>query len=369
MSLRVANLATKMIRCPPEVILRPLARGDHVQRRLLTQENVASTMKRFYRTAVCTELKKPMIISQKESEDVDLDQVRIKVEAAAVNFGDILTVEGTYQEKIEPPFTPGNEFSGIVTEVGPEAKRIKPGTRVCGMSYGNAYAEEIIVNEGAVFEIPDEMSYASAAGFVVSYATAILALEKKGRIKRGESILITAAAGAVGLAALDLAKNVYGAEVFCAAGGEEKCQFLRQKGSTAIDYKKENIRTIVKSIKPRGVDLVFEVVGGDVFKDCFRSMAPDGRLLIIGFASGKHPMIPANHTLVKNVSVIGIYWGSYRGIDPQLFMWTITEVFKHFKAGKLKPHVDKTFKLEQVNEAFEYIRARKNIGKVVLEMT
>lgn len=335
----------------------------------LKKHNVSSVSRRFYRAAVCTELKKPMVIQQKETQPVDSCEVKVKIEAAAVNFGDLLMVEGTYQEKHEPPFTPGTEFSGIITEAGPEVKKFQVGTRVCGMAFSSSYAEEIVVTEESLVEIPDNMSYTMAAGFVVSYGTAILALERKAQIKNGESVLITAAAGAVGLAALDIAKNVYNAEVIGAVGGPDKCKLIESLGAKAVDYKKESIKTAVRGMKPNGVDVVFESVGGDVFKECFRCLGVDGRLLIIGFVSGQHPTLQATHMLVKNVSALGVYWGSYKVTNPDVFYWSIREIFRLYKVGAIHPRVDKVFKLDQVNEAFEYIRARKNMGKVVLEMS
>nr|XP_039271569.1 quinone oxidoreductase-like protein 2 isoform X2 [Styela clava] len=227
------------------------------------------------------------------------------------------------------------------------------------MEFMTGHAEETCVQENVVHRIPDNMNFATAAsGITSSYATAVGALESKARIRPGEKLLVTAAGGALGLAAIDLAKNVYGAEVIAAAGGTDKCNFLEQKGFKTIDYSKESIKEAVKKAHPKG----------DHFMECFKSMAVDGRLLSLGFSTGKFPSVPVNHMLVKNITVTGFYWGIYHKYDVSYERWTINEAFRYFTEGKINPYIGATFSLDNINDAFAYIMKRKSIGKVVIEI-
>ncbi|XP_039271567.2 quinone oxidoreductase-like protein 2 [Styela clava] len=323
---------------------------------------------RHYRAATCSELGKPLQITEEKSKELKPDQIRVKIHAAGVNFADVLINNGLYQVKHEPPFTSGLEFAGVVIEAGKDTKT-KVGTRVVGMEFMTGHAEETCVQENVVHRIPDNMNFATAAsGITSSYATAVGALESKARIRPGEKLLVTAAGGALGLAAIDLAKNVYGAEVIAAAGGTDKCNFLEQKGFKTIDYSKESIKEAVKKAHPKGVDVALDSNGGDHFMECFKSMAVDGRLLSLGFSTGKFPSVPVNHMLVKNITVTGFYWGIYHKYDVSYERWTINEAFRYFTEGKINPYIGATFSLDNINDAFAYIMKRKSIGKVVIEI-
>nr|XP_009857979.1 quinone oxidoreductase-like protein 2 homolog [Ciona intestinalis] len=377
----------KFIKFPPELFLRPLARGTSTLIRpqaclelkqklsspsfLKNAVSSSSTRRNFFKAAVCKELGKPLVIDLIESQpELSSGEIRIQVEAVGVNFGDLLMVVGEYQVKLPTPFVPGSEMSGVILEVGPDVTDLTPGMRVVGLSQSfGAYAEEVVTTQDSVWEIPEKMSMTEAAGFVCSYGTALLALKKRAALKENEHLLVTAAAGAVGLAAVDIGANAIGAKVIGAVGSDEKCDIVRSRGAVAaINYKKDNLRSKMKEICSSGANVVFDTVGGQIFKDAFRSIAFEGRLLVIGFASGDIPQIPANHLLVKNISTIGTYWGAYAMENVKTFKWSVNESFRLYNDGKLTPLVSATFDLSQINKAFEFIKARKSVGKVIIEV-
>ena len=366
-----------LIKCPPELLLRSVVAYNHP---LTSQNNVCGINKvtgksnifhrRFYKAAVCTELNKPLTICVKESKELDSGEVRVQVAAVGVNFGDLLMQTGEYQVKLPLPFTPGSEMSGTVLEVADDVKGFKPGMRVVGLcSMFGAYAEEVVTNAKGLWRMPDQMSFKEAAGFVCSYGTAMMGLSRRANLKPHENVLVTAAAGAVGLAAVDLASNVFKANVIGAAGSDVKCDFVKEKGAMeAINYQKESVRNKMKEICANGADVVFDAVGGPIFKDALRSIAFEGRIIIIGFTSGDIPQIPANHLLVKNVSAVGLYWGSYSLANEEVFRWSVDRCFEEYNNGNAKPYVCTSFDLSEINNAFDYVRQRKSMGKVVVEI-
>ncbi|MBZ5530817.1 MAG: NADPH:quinone oxidoreductase family protein [Acidobacteriia bacterium] len=293
--------------------------------------------------------------------------VRLAVHAAGVNFADLLLIAGQYQEKPAFPFIPGAEAAGVVTQVGPGVSGIKAGDRVMALAGLGAYAEEVVVEAAKVLRIPEGMDFASAAAFPVAYGTSHGALEWRARLQPGEWLLVTGAAGGVGLTAVEIGKAM-GAKVIACAGNAEKLSVAQQHGADhLIDYSKEDIRERVKAITGgRGADVIYDPVGGDAFDAALRSIAWGGRIIVIGFAAGRVPQIPANIVLVKNVDVIGFYWGSYQKHKPGLVISSFAQLFRWFEEGKIKPHVSLQFDLEHTAQALEALRARKSTGKVVI---
>ena len=255
--------------------------------------------------------------------------------------------------------------------VNPGVTRVAPGERVVAMLDWGGFAEAAVARAGDVFVLPEAMDFETAAGFPIVYATAYAALVWRGRLQAGEVLLVHGAAGGVGLAAVEVGKAL-GAEVIATAGGAEKTALARTHGADhTIDHRREDIRERVKAITGgRGADLVFDPVGGDVFDASLRCVARGGRLLVIGFAAGRIPQIPANILLVKNLSVLGLNMGAYRTHDAGRLAGSFAELyaqlFTWYEAGKLKPHVSHRLPLDQAPAALELLTSRRATGKVVL---
>jgi len=304
------------------------------------------------------------------------DGVRIAVKAAGVSFANLLGIQGKHQNKPPLPFVPGTEIAGIVREVAPGAATgLKPGDRVCaGLSWGG-FAEEAVVPAANVFRIPDGLDFAAATQFPTIYATAYCALVWRAALKRGEVLLVHGAAGASGLAAVEIGAAL-GARVIATAGSEEKLAVAREHGAAeGINHAKEDFRAAVLELTGgRGADVIFDPVGGDAFDHSLRCIAPLGRIIPMGFASGRIPQIPANLLLVKNVTVIGLYWGYYMAWGKtQADAATRAEVrglfadlFRLFEAGALRPVTDCRLPLSRFLEGLRRVESRAAIGKVVL---
>lgn len=295
--------------------------------------------------------------------------VRIAVHCAGVNFADGLMVQGKYQEKPPFPFSPGLEVGGEVLEVAPGVAHVKPGDRVMAVLDRGGFAEECIARDADVMRIPDDMGFDIAAGFPVAYGTSEFALADRARLQKGETVLVHGAAGGVGLTAVECAKAL-GATVIATAGGPEKLAVAREHGADhAIDYKTEPVRERVKELTAgRGVDVVYDPVGGDLFLESLRCTAPDGRLIVIGFAAGTAQQIPANHLLVKNVDVIGFYWGAYRRLAPRRIQRSFAQCLRWYEEGLLKPRVSRHFPLEEAGAAIKALKDRSVLGKAVIKV-
>ncbi|HKX08264.1 MAG TPA: NADPH:quinone oxidoreductase family protein [Stellaceae bacterium] len=293
--------------------------------------------------------------------------VRVAVHAIGVNFADLLVVQGKYQEKPPLPFSPGFEVAGVVTELGPGADGAKLGDRVLGTIEHGAYAEEVVLPADRVLAIPAAMDFPTAAGFPVAYGTSHGALEWRARLKSGETLLVLGAAGGVGLTAVEIGKAM-GATVIAVARGAAKLEVARRQGADhLIDYSREDLRGRIKEITGgRGPDVIYDPVGGDAFDQSMRSIAWEGRIIVIGFAAGRISQIPANLVLVKNCDVIGFYWGSYRRHKPDQVRQSFKTLLSWFEAGKLKPHVSHTLDLADAGRALALLAERKATGKVVL---
>lgn len=295
--------------------------------------------------------------------------VRIAVKAAGVNFADTLMIKGEYQVRPPFPFSPGLEVAGEVLECAPNVEGVEPGDRVMAMTHYGGYATEAVAPARDVIIIPDSMDYTVAAGFPIVYGTSHIGLTEKLDLQPGETLLVHGAAGGVGLTAVEIAKKL-GATVIATAGTDEKLKIAEKYGADhLIDYREENIRDRVKQVTDgRGADAVYDPVGGSAFDASLRCTVQRGRILVVGFASGNVPQVPANILLVKNLSVIGYYWGAHRKFDPELVQDSFAELLDWFEEGELNPHVSHTFELADAAEAMEMLKSRKSTGKVILTM-
>ncbi len=292
--------------------------------------------------------------------------VLLRIAACGLNFADLLMLEGKYQEKPPLPLTPGIEMAGTVEALGEGVDPALLGRRVAAFAQSGGLAEYGCVPADRCVVIPEAMSLVHAAAFQVAYGTSHVALAHKAHLRRGETLLVLGAAGGVGLTAVEIGK-LMGARVIACARGPGKLTVAAAKGADhLIDSEAEDIRTAVLALG--GADVVYDPVGGAQFKAAFRACNPEARILVIGFASGEVPQIPANHLLVKNISVIGEYWGGYMAFRPKVLTDSLAQLFAWFEQGRLHPHVSHEMPLARADEALELLRARKSTGKVVITM-
>lgn len=288
----------------------------------------------------------------------------VRIAACGLNFADLLMVKGSYQDTPEPPFTMGMEIAGTVEALGPDTDGPAPGTRVAVFAGQGGLAEAGCFPVTRMIPIPDAMPFEEAAGFLVAYGTSHLALGHRARLQKGERLLVLGAAGGVGLTAVEIGARM-GAEVIACARGAAKLEVARAAGAShLIDSETQDIRAEVKALG--GADVVYDAVGGDQFKAALRATNPGGRLIPIGFASGEVPQIPANILLVKNLDVIGLYWGGYMAFAPEILTASLAELFAMYEAGGLKPHIGATYPLDQTADAMALLKSRKSTGKVVV---
>lgn len=324
------------------------------------------------RAAVCEDFEDngPLGIGTLPSPDLGAGQVRIQVRAAGVNFADTLMVKGEYQVKPPLPFAPGLEVAGFITETAPDVSGLQVGDRVMACVDYGGFAEEAIARMTDAVVIPDEMTFIEAAGFPIVYGTSHIGLVHKLKLQAGETLLVHGAAGGVGLTAVEIGKAL-GARVIATAGGPEKLAIAKKYGADElIDYRTEDIRERVKALTDgRGADAVYDPVGGSVFDATLRATAQGGRILIVGFASGTVPQVPANILLVKNITAIGYYWGAHRVLDPGLVKDSFAELMAWYSAGTVKPHISHVFPLADIQQAFDTLSGRKSTGKVVVSLT
>ncbi len=308
-------------------------------------------------------------IAEIEKPKLEEGSVIIKVEAAALNFFDILLCQGKYQEKPPIPFTPGAEISGVIEEVHPNSS-FKVGQRVLAQPKlpNGGLAQYVAAEEENVYEIADSMSFNEAAAMFITYQTTYYALHYRAQLKPGEVLLVHAGAGGVGSAAIQLGKAA-GAKVIATAGGPEKTKVCRELGAdVVIDYRSEDFVDIVKKeTNGRGADVIYDPVGADVFDKSRKCIAFDGRLLVIGFAGGRIPEAPANHALVKNYSIVGVHWGYFKRLYPEGVVEIHEKLMKLYEEGKIKPLIYDEFAFEQVPEALNMLGSRKTYGKLIVK--
>jgi len=323
------------------------------------------------KAVLCKEFGGPdkLVVEDIASPTPDDGEVLLRVHACGVNFGDTLIIQGSYQVKPELPFSPGMECAGEIAAVGAGVDNYKVGDRVLAMTGHGGFAQEVLVNAKLLLPMPDAMSYEHAAAFPVAYGTSHVGLDYRAGLKEGETLLVLGAAGGVGLTAVEIGKAM-GATVVAAASSAEKLAVCKQYGADhLIDYAKEDIRDRMKEITGgKGADVIYDPVGGDAFDAAMRSIAWEGRLVVIGFASGRVPEAKANIVLVKNISVVGFYWGSYNMKKPAVVMQSMQTLMTWYNEGKIKPHVSHTLPMEQAGDALQMMIDRKSTGKVVLTM-
>jgi NADPH2:quinone reductase len=295
------------------------------------------------------------------------DQVVLSIKAIGVNFPDGLLVQGLYQMKPECPFVPGIEVAGVVEEVGTSVRNLEPGDRVLATTMTGGYAEKLCLNANAAIKIPDAMLDEHAAVLPCAYGTAHHALKQRANLQPGETLVVLGAAGGTGLAAVQIGKAM-GARVIAVCSDDDKLSLSADCGADElINYNQVDLRKTLMSItNKRGVDVVFDPVGGAAFEHCSRAMAWNGRLLVIGFASGDIPQFPVNLALVKGYSVVGVFWGSFTRYQPQDYADNMVELFGWYELGKVKPLIDKTIPLSSAAEALHLVAQRKVKGKLVL---
>ena len=310
---------------------------------------------------------KVLMLEEVEDPKPAPGEVVVEVEAAALNFFDILLCRGEYQERPETPFTPGGEVSGTISAVG-DGVDLEEDLRVIATPFpSGGYAEKIVAPaEGGVFPIPDDMPYEAAAVMHVAYQSAHFGLHRRANLEEGETVLVHAGAGGIGSAAIQLAKAA-GARVLSTAGGPEKVEVCKKLGAeVAVDYKEENFVDAVKEATGgRGADVIFDPVGGEIFGLSRRCVAFEGRIVIVGFTSGSIADAPTNHLLVKNYSVVGLHWGLYNKVAPELVVETHEALIELYQNGEIDPLIFKTVPFEEVPEALGLLGSRKTYGKLV----
>ena len=301
--------------------------------------------------------------------------VRISVRATGVSFANLLVAQGKHQNTPPLPFTPGTEVAGVVTEVADGIDHLRPGDRVAACTPNGGFAEEVVTRADLAFPIPDAMDFAAATQFPTIYGTDYACLAWRARMQPGEVLLVHGGAGASGLAAIDLGKAM-GARVIATAGGSEKTAACTAQGADhVIDHRSEDIRAAVLGLTGgRGADVIFDPVGGEVFEQSLRCIAPEGRIIPMGFAGGSIPQIPANILLVKNITVLGVYWGYYLGwgrqprtaADAAAVDAAMAQMFDWHTQGRLAPRTHARFDLADFAAGLALVEERKVIGKVVL---
>ena len=307
-------------------------------------------------------------------EDVDApvvgpDDALVDVRAAALNFPDVLMIEGKYQSQPPFPFIPGGEFAGVVAEVGSAVTDLTPGQRVFGGSGHGAFVEQIAMPANRLRRIPANMTFEQAAGISTTYGTSYHALKQRASLQQGESLLVLGAAGGVGLAAVELGKAM-GARVIAAASTDEKLAVARAAGADdLINYSDGELKEKVKSLtNGRGVDVIYDPVGGALFDQCMRCIAWKGRVLVIGFTGGAIPKVPINLILLKGCQVVGVFYGSFAAREAALNEQNFRDILELFERGKINPLVGRTFALRDYAAALRCLSGRTAIGKVVLRI-
>jgi len=324
------------------------------------------------RALICKEIgpTDSLVIEQRPDPVAGPGQVLVRVQAAGINFPDILMIKGLYQVKIKPPFIPGNEAAGIVSAVGEGVSHYQPGDRVMVIPDGAAFAELCAVPVERVIPIPASLGFEQAAGFTITYGTSYHALKQAADVRAGDTVLILGAAGGVGISAVEIAKAM-GARVIAAASSAEKLDFACSAGADeTINYTEESLKDRCKALSNgKGVDVVYDPVGGELAQQALRALAWHGRYLVIGFASGEIPRFPANIALLKEASIIGVWWGTWTQQNPVDSTQNMADLAAMVGEGKVIPRVTEIYSLEQYAVAFASLENRKARGKVVLTMT
>lgn len=293
-------------------------------------------------------------------------EVAISVSACGLNFADLLMIKGSYQETPEPPFSPGLEVSGRIAALGAGVDGLRVGDRVAAFVGAGGLAETVVCAADRVTLLPDSMDDVTAAGFQIAYGTSHLALTRRARLQGGETVLVLGAAGGVGRTAVEIAAAM-GARVVAVARGRDKLRVATEAGADiTIDSDREDLLPAFRAAGP--IDVVYGALGGAIGEAALRALAPEGRHLLIGFASGDLPAIKPNHLLVKNTDVIGFYWGGYLKFRPDALRDSLSELMSWHAEGRLAPHVSHVVPFDQVQDGLALLKDRKATGKVVIEI-
>ena len=293
-------------------------------------------------------------------------EVLIEVRATSINFPDLLLCQGKYQLKLEPPFTPGMDVSGIVAELGDGVTGFEVGDAVCGGARFGGFAEYAVVKADGLQHKPDNLSFDQAASYSAAYLTAYVALVRRGRLQAGETLLVHGASGGVGMAAVDVGK-LLGAKVIATGGSDEKLAAVKAYGADHVLNTRDGFRAQVKDLTDgRGADVIYDPVGGDVFDESVRCIAFDGRLLVIGFTSGRIATVPTNMPLIKGFSVVGVRAGEYGRQFPDLGRENVEQIWDWARTGETRPYVHASLPLSETLEGFQKIKNRKVVGKLII---
>ena len=340
--------------------------GDSPAPAMLVLKNWDSGMKAL----LCHQFGPPeaLTLADVPSPPLRAGQVRIAVRACGVNFPDVLMIQGLYQLKPPFPFSPGLEIAGDIIELAGDVTGVEVGDRVIATMMYGGFAEEVVVPAAAILPMQADMSYEHGAGFPLVYGTSHVALTHRAQLKAGETLLVLGAAGGVGLTAVELGKRL-GARVIAAASTPKKLELARSYGADElINYNSEDLRVRLKELTGgKGVDVIYDPVGGDIFDQAVRRLAWEGRYLVIGFASGRIPSLPANIALLKNASIVGTFWGAYLQHAPGVIRASFTQLTELYAAGALKPHIHQVFTLDDAASALRQLIDRRAMGKVLLK--
>jgi NADPH2:quinone reductase len=310
-----------------------------------------------------------LVLEDIADPQIKKNEILLEVHAAGVNFPDTLIIEGKYQFKPPFPFSPGGEAAGIVMAVGDKVTQLNVGDRVMALTGWGSFAEQVAVPGYNVLPMPAAMDFNTAAAFSMTYGTSMHALKQRANLQPGETLLVLGASGGVGLAAVEIGKAM-GARVIAAASSAEKLAVAKTAGADElINYNEANLKEEVKRLTSgNGADVIYDPVGGDLFDQAVRAIAWNGRLLVVGFASGRIPELPVNLALLKGAAVVGVFWGSFAQRQPQDNVANFQQLFTWYAEGKLKPLVSKVYPLARAGEAIDSLGERKAVGKVVVEV-
>jgi NADPH:quinone reductase len=309
---------------------------------------------------------RPPSLETRPEPEPGAGQVLLKVTACGLNFADLLMIEGRYQESPPVPFIPGMEVAGVVAGMGSEVEGFRPGQRVAAFCGHGGLAQSVVVDAARCRPLPQSMDDVTAAAFQIAFGTSHLALTRRAMLQRGETLVVLGAAGGVGLTAVEIGK-VMGARVIAVASGSEKLAVAEKVGADIlIDSAGADLRTALIDAGP--INVVFDAVGGRMGEQALRALAPEGRYLVVGFASGDLPALKPNHLLVKNITVIGFYWGGYLKFRPETLADSLSELMAWHAAGRINPHVSHVLPFARVEEGLELLRSRKSTGKVVITL-
>ncbi len=321
------------------------------------------------RAIICNEWGEPdsLVLQDMPDPTAGPGQVAIEIHACGLNFADTLMITGKYQVRPDFPFSPGLEVAGKISALGEGVTSVQIGDRVIGLvSYGG-FAETVVAETGSIYPIPDSLTYAQAAGFPVAYGSSHIALDHVAGLTEDQTLVVFGAAGGVGLTAVEIGKMM-GASVIGVASGDEKMQVVRDYGADhVIDYRTDDIRARIKDLTDgRGGDVFYDPVGGEMFEAALKSTAVGAQIIVVGFASGAIPQIPANYLLIKNITVHGYFWGGYRTYKPEVMQASMDQLLAWAGEEKLNPHIAHTFPLDRAASALKMLTGRKSMGKTVL---